>query len=196
MIAPLPDEHELLKRCAKGNAAAFGKVVTHYQDVIFNLVLRMIGNREDARDVTQDVFVKAFRRIKSFQGRSSLATWLYAIAVNQSISERRHQSAASRSGAVQMSVLDGKDNPRPYDPAGNSPAPDARLHADETRRQIEAAIAELDEDYRAVVVLRDVEGLDYKSIGDVLRCSRGTVKSRLHRARTELRRKLRKLLTA
>ena len=196
MIPPLSNESELLSRCRKGHTEAFGEVVSHYQDAIFNVVIRMIGNREDARDVTQDVFIRAFRRIKSFQGRSSLATWLYSIAVNQSISERRRRGTASRAGDVQMSALDGRDDGAPYDPPGDGPAPDERLGADETRRRIEQAIAELDEDYRSVVVLRDIEGLDYASIGEALNCSRGTVKSRLHRARLELRRKLAKLMTA
>ena len=196
MVSPLPSEPKVLKRCAEGDAEQFGKLVTHYQDAIFNLVFRMIGNREDARDLTQEVFIKAFRRIKSFEGRSSFGTWLYSIAVNQAISERRRRSAASRGGRIHMSRLDGDETQGRYDPPGNGPAPDERLRADETRQRIEQAIAELADDYRAVVLLREVEGLDYDSIGDVLGCSRGTVKSRLHRARQELRRKLQGLLIA
>jgi len=196
MISPLQGEAEVLRRSANGDTGAFGKLVSHYENAIFNLVFRMIGNRQDAEDVTQDVFVKAFRKIRSFGGRSSFATWIYSIAVNQSISERRRRSAKSRSGAVQMSVLGGDDCDAAYDPPGDGPAPDERLHASETQRQIERAIADLDDEYRTVVVLRDVEELDYNAISDVLGCSRGTVKSRLHRARLELRQKLRGLLTA
>jgi len=196
MVSPLPSEPELLKRCAQGDTEEFGRLVTHYQDAIFNLVFRMIGNREDARDVTQEVFIKAFRRIRSFEGRSSFGTWLYSIAVNQSISERRRRSATSRAGQIQMSLLAGKKTESGYDPPGNGPAPDDKLRADETRQRIEQAIAELADDYRVVVLLRDVDGLDYSSISNVLGCSRGTVKSRLHRARLELRRKLQGLLIA
>lgn len=93
-----------------------------------------------------------------------------------------------------MSTLGNEDAGRPYDPPGGEPAPDARLRSDETRRQIEQAVAALDDDHRAVVVLRDIEGLDYESIGKALGCSKGTVRSRLHRARVELRKKLRPLL--
>ena len=195
MIEPLPNEAELLKRCRKGDTEAFGDLVIHYENAIFNVVFRMINHREDARDVTQDVFIKAFRRLRSFQGRSSLATWLYAIAVNQSISERRRRATASRSGRVQMSLLAGADGEGTYDPPGSEPGPAERVGADETRRQIEQAIAGLPDDYRTVVLLRDIEGLDYGSISNVLGCSRGTVKSRLHRARLELRRKLQRLVT-
>jgi len=194
MIGPLPNEFELLKRCAKGDTGAFGAFVTHYEDTVFNLAYRMLGNREDARDVTQEVFVRAFRKIREFEGRSSMATWLYSIAVNQAISERRRQGARARSSEVQMSVLDGDGDDPPYDPPGREPAPDRRIGDSETRDRIERAIAELDADHQAVVVLRDVEGLDYGGISEVLGCSRGTVKSRLHRARLELRQKLRGLL--
>ena len=196
MIEPLPSEAELLTRCAKGDTGAFGKLVNHYENAVFNLVFRMVGNRHDAEDVTQEVFIRAFRKIRTFGGRSSFATWLYSIAANQSISERRRRSAKSRKGSVQMSVLDSNDNGTAYDPPGDGPAPDTKLQASETHRQIEQAIAELDDDFRTVVVLRDIEELDYSTISDVLGCSRGTVKSRLHRARLELRQKLQGLLTA
>ena len=194
MLEPLPSESELLERCAKGDAGAFGKLVSHYENAIFNVVFRMIGHREDARDVTQEVFVKAFQKIRSFEGRSSFATWLYSIAVNRSLSERRRLAARSHRSEVQMSALDNNEADSPYDPQGDGPAPDARLSSDETRRQIEQAVAGLDDDHRAVVVLRDIEGLDYASIGKVVGCSKGTVRSRLHRARVELREKLRPLL--
>ena len=196
MISPLQSEGELLSRCAKGDTGAFGKLVTHYENAIFNLVYRMVGNRHDAENVTQEVFIKAFRKIRTFGGRSSFATWLYSIAANQSISERRRRSAKSRKGSVQMSVLDGNSDGAAYDPPGNGPAPDTKLQATETHRRIEQAIEELDENFRTVVVLRDIEELDYNTISDVLGCSRGTVKSRLHRARLELRQKLQGLLTA
>ena len=196
MISPLQSEGELLSRCAKGDTGAFGKLVSHYENAIFNLVYRMVGNRHDAENVTQEVFIKAFRKIRTFGGRSSFATWLYSIAANQSVSERRHRSTQSRKGSVQMSVLDGNSDGAAYDPPGKGPAPDAKLQSSETHRLIEQAIAELDEDFRTVVVLRDIEELDYNTISDVLGCSRGTVKSRLHRARLELRQKLQGLLTA
>ncbi len=194
MISPLPSEPELLRRSAKGDAGAFGMLVTHYQDAIFNLALRMVANREDASDVAQDVFLRAFRKIRAFEGRSSFMTWLYSIAMNESISLRRRKAAGSRKRELQMSVLDGRDADAMYDPPGHAAAPDDGLERAETCRQVEQALAELDENYRSVVVLRDVEGLNYASIGGVLGCSVGTVKSRLHRARLELRLKLGRLL--
>ena len=193
MIEPLPSEAELLRRSRRGDAEAFGKLVTHYQDAVYNVVIRMIRNPEDARELTQDVFLRAYRRIASFQGRSSLATWLYSIAVNHSISERRRRAAASRAPEIQMSALGGQDTDSAYDPPAAGPAPADRLNAAETHREIQRVLAELDDDYRSVIVLRDIEGLDYSAISDTLGCSRGTVKSRLHRARLQLRGKLRHL---
>jgi RNA polymerase sigma-70 factor (ECF subfamily) len=196
MVDPLPNEAELLGRCAEGDTAAFGTLMEHYQDAIFNLVYRMVGNREDAQDVTQEAFIKAFRRLGSFQGRAKFGTWMYSIAVNQAISHRRRQMAKSRAGRVQMSALDGSGDDATFDPAADGPEPDQRLHREELLRQIESAIDDLADDHRAVVLLRDMEGLDYARIGEVLGCSKGTVKSRLHRARLELRHKLSMILIA
>ncbi len=192
MIAPLPNEAELVKQSARGNADAFGKLVSHYQDTVYNLVYRMMGHREDAMDITQEVFLRAFRNISGFEGRSRFITWLHSIAVNQAISGRRKQSAAGRAGQLQMSAIANEESA--YDPPGAVCEPGQRLQADDVRRRIEQAIAELPDEYRAVVVLRDIQEMDYESIGEALSCSRGTVKSRLHRARLELRKKLRGLL--
>jgi RNA polymerase sigma-70 factor (ECF subfamily) len=195
MVKPPPVEPELLRRCAKGDTEAFGKVVTLYEDAVYNLAYRMVGNREDARDVAQEVFIKAFNGIGSFQGRSSFATWLYSIAVNESIIEyRRHQAVGPRKDEVQMSALDASGGNGSFDPVGHDPAPDERLHSDEACRQVQQAINDLPDEYRAIVVLRDVQGLDYADISEALGCSRGTVKSRLHRARLQLRQKLQVLL--
>jgi len=190
MISPHPSEPELLRRCVKGDTAAFGTLVNHYQDVVFNLAYRMLGDRDDASDVAQEVFIKAYRNIGAFERRSSLATWLYSIATNESISQRRRAAATSRDGGVAMSALDGGGD-CPFDPPGDAPAPDKPLKDRETRRQIERAIADLDDEHRSVVLLREMEGLDYSSIASVLGCTIGTVKSRLHRARLQLRSSLR-----
>jgi RNA polymerase sigma-70 factor, ECF subfamily len=196
MVIPLPNEPELLKRCAKGNTEAFGALVSHYQDAIYNVAYRMLGHREDARDVTQEVFVKAFRKIRSFEARASFSTWLYSIALRQAINHRRHMGAQSRAGSVQMSSLGCDAGEHRFDAADDGPSPDAPLLAVETQRQIEKAIERLSDDYRAAVVLRDVEGLGYERIADILGCSLSTVKSRLHRARLELRRTLKTLINA
>lgn len=186
MLAPHPNEGELLERSRRGDGNAFGALVEHYQDAIYNLALRMTGNREDAGDVAQNVFLNAFRRVNSFEGRASVATWLYKIAVNESMSVHRRYSKSDH-----MS-LSGKDDDRPTDWPADSSAPDHRLEQADELRFVERALAELDDDHRAVILLRDMEGLDYSAIADVANCSVGTVKSRLHRARLELREKLRR----
>lgn len=188
MLAPHPNECELLERSRRGDSFAFGALVEHYQDAIFNLALRMTGNREDAGDVAQNVFLNAFRKVASFEGRASLATWLYKIAVNQSMSV--HRKSAKRE---HLSVT-GDDDDRATDFPGDAPAPDQRLEQADELRLVERALAELDAEHRAVVLLRDMEGLDYSAIAEAADCSVGTVKSRLHRARFELREKIKRAM--
>lgn len=191
MSTPLPGELDLLSRSAKGDADAFGKLVSHYQNDIFNLVCRMIGNKDDAMDITQETFISAYKNIGAFEGRSKFNTWLYSIATNRAISAMR--AKGSRPSA-QMSALEGDDGRSAFEPAAKTNTPVAQLEVTETQLQVQQAISELEEDYKTVVVLRDIQGLDYEEIGEVLNCSIGTVKSRLHRARTELRTKLAKML--
>lgn len=186
MLAPHPNEGELLERSRRGDGSAFGALVEHYQDAIYNLALRMTGNREDAGDVAQNVFMNAFRKVNSFEGRASLATWLYKIAVNESMSVHR------RSARCDSLSLSGEDVDRPTDWPGDGPAPDHCLEQADQMRLVQLALAELDSEHRAVILLRDMEGLDYSAIAEVANCSVGTVKSRLHRARLELREKLRR----
>ncbi len=193
MVDPLHNEAEIIGRCANGDADAFGQLVNHYQELIYNVVVRMLGNREDAQDVAQKVFLKAYRRIETFQGESRFGTWLCSIAVNEAVSERRRQSAIRRSGAMPLSALDN-DPDSPFDPPADGPRPEQPLEAEEMMDRIRSAIDELSDDYRAVVVLRDIEGLDYKAISQALGCSHGTIKSRLHRARLQLRAKLKGLV--
>ncbi len=195
MVDPLQNEAEILGQCANGDADAFGQLVNHYQELIYNVVVRMLGKREDAQDVAQKVFLKAYRRLDTFQGESRFGTWLCSIAVNEAISERRRQSAARRSGAVPLSTLDN-DLDCPFDPPSDGPGPEQPLEAEEMMGRIRAAVNELSDDYRAVVVLRDIEGLDYNAISQALGCSCGTIKSRLHRARLQLRAKLKGLVTS
>jgi len=185
MLEPHPNEGELVAQSRRGDGIAFGVLVEHYQDAVFNLAMRMTGNREDAGDVVQDAFLNAFRKIHSFEERASFATWLYRITVNQSMTV--HRKAARRE---HVSLNAGEDDGPASGIAGNSEPPGKRLeHADDLR-VVERALAELDAEHRAVVLLRDMEGLDYSQIADATGCSVGTVKSRLHRARLELREKV------
>ncbi len=190
------EDAQLLDQCRRGELAAFGPLVTKYQDRIFNVILRMCGNRDDAEELSQETFVKAFENLDRFRRDSRFYTWMFRIAVNLTISRRR------RGGRVKFRSLDttAGDNdesyrPRDLLPDENQPDPsEAAAKKDEHRRVMEA-LAELDDEFRAVVVLRDIEGMTYDQIADALKIPSGTVKSRLYRARCLLQRELRDLVT-
>jgi len=190
----LPEEAadlELVQRCKSGELSAFETLVLRHQDKIFNLVLRYVGNREDAADITQEVFLKAYRAMGSFAERSSFGTWLYRIAVNTALSFMRKQ----RSGGhpISLSAQNDEGHGQPHEPPNHN-QPLNELSREETEQAVQQAISSLDEEYRIVVILKDIEGLDYETIAGILGCPKGTVKSRLHRARLILRDKLKRLL--
>ncbi len=184
---------QLVAKAQRGDTAAFGSLVERYQDPLFNGVYRMVGQREEAEDLAQEAFVKAFRGIGRFEGRSSFYTWLYSIAFNLVISYRRKTGSARHLNPLSLNHGGGDDGPG-LEAQDASEGPDAQAQRGETRQRIEAAIAELDAEHRAVIVMRDIEGFDYETIAEVLGCPQGTVKSRLHRARLALREMLKDLV--
>ncbi len=195
--APEPfsmQDHQTLAQLRRGNHAAIEQLVQRYQDRLFSTVFRLVGHPDDAADLVQETFVKAIQNISRFEGKSSLYTWLFRIAVNLSISHRR--AAVYR----QTFTLDGdatkEENASVNQQAASlrrelsqttepDPAETAEQHLEHER--IIAALARLDPDFRAVIVLRDIEDCDYEKIAAILEIPVGTVKSRLFRARAALR---------
>lgn len=173
-----------IQECLDGHRDAFDKLVAKYQDRVFNLSYRLSGNREDALDLCQDVFLKAYRNLEHFRGFSSFFTWLYRIAVNTALSRRRYNAA--RPGPVSGSA-EGDARPLPPGADENSPDPAEQAAKNDMIRLLERAIAALDAEHRVMIVLRDIEGRNYSEISEMLDCPPGTVKSRLHRARRRLR---------
>lgn len=193
--APALEDAALLRRCRGGETAAFAGLVRKYQDRIYNAILRMCGNRDDAEELCQETFVKALENLATFREDSGLYTWLFRIGMNLTISHRR------RSGRVRFHSLDpapgdGERVGRPQDVLADrrhgDPADD--LIRSEADRRVLEALAELDEEFRAVAVLRDMEDMDYGQISQVLDIPVGTVKSRLYRARCLLQEKLKDLV--
>lgn len=194
---PSATEAELVTASRGGNRKAFGELVTRHQDRVFNLAYRLTGDYEDASEAVQEAFLKAFKAVAAFRGESGFYTWLFRITVNVVRSRRRFRAVRP----VERS-LDA--DPRPdADGAGRSPA--AELKADvpdpsdeagrvERKELVEKALKKLEPEQRAMIVLRDIEGRSYSEIADVLDCPRGTVKSRLHRARLALRKLLASVL--
>ncbi len=187
------DEADLIERCRHGDTTAYGRLVREYQDRVFNVCWRMCGNRADAEDLTQEAFVKALMSIGRFDGRSRFYTWLFRIAVNLTISAlRKKKRRPTQSLDAGGSKRDGEDSgPRLVDGlASNDDRPEERVMDRETQGIVLEALGSLEEEYRCVITLRDLESFSYEEIADILEVPTGTIKSRLHRARLALRRKL------
>jgi RNA polymerase sigma-70 factor (ECF subfamily) len=185
------DDHSLVEACRAGRTEAFGILVERYQCRLYPTVLRLVGSAEDAEDILQDAFVRAFEKLDQFQGESSFYTWVYRIAVNLALSghRRRRVRSALRFGRRRPASrgLHALDESADSDPA-------MPLERAERERIVEAALNRLGPEHRAVVVLKDFDGRRYEEIGAILNIPVGTVRSRLHRARCELRDLLRVLV--
>ncbi len=186
------DEAVLVESARSGDMNAFSRLVVQYQDRVLNTCWRLSGRLEDAEDLTQETFLKALESIGAFRGQSGFYTWLFRIAVNVSISHRRRKGRMPR---LSLYAGDGQGELAETLPAGSKALdPSARLSAQEMQRLVQDGLDSLDDDHRAVVVLRDLEGFDYRQIAEIIEAPEGTVKSRLHRARMELRDRLKDVL--
>jgi len=179
-----PDE-ELVSQVQRGNAASFNILVERYQRRIYALVFGMVHHQEDAWDLAQEIFLKAYQSLKGFKGHSQFYTWLYRIAFNHTIDfkrkNRRNPLVASEEEITEKF-------------ADFSEPPDAKVMTDELRGKLHQALALLPDDQRTVVVLREIDDLSYQEIADIVQCSIGTVMSRLHYGRKRLQAVLKKIL--
>lgn len=182
-------ERLLLGRLVKRDEEAFNEIVRAYSDRVYNLVLRLVGSPAEAEDIAQEVFVTVFKSIETYRGEAKLSTWILRIAANHSKNRIKYLSRRRTTG---QELRDGTDATEMAD-EGKAPvqahfaAPDVVLEAAEIERIMQAAIAQLDEEQRLLVVLRDVEEMSYEEIVDITGLPEGTVKSRLHRARMALK---------
>ena len=173
------DPPGLLPRLRAGNPRAFEELVIAYQHRVFGVALRMLGNRAEAEEIAQEVFLRAHRAIADFRGEARLGTWLYAIA---------SRLCLNRLASPDRRLARGDD--ALMDVPASTPDAAAAAERAELDAALRAAIAELPDDRRLVLVLRDVEGLSYEQIAEALALDPGTVRSRLHRARMQLKEKL------
>jgi RNA polymerase sigma-70 factor (ECF subfamily) len=176
------DDHRLIADCLKGRTSAFGEIVRRYQERLFNTVYRLVDNAEDAQDVVQETFLSAYQSLDSFKGDSLFFTWLYRIAMNTAISLKRKQRVALSIDAHRA----GDNNHEPLDGSEYS-QPGLALEKAEQERRIQEALNRLSPEHRTVLVLKDMDGMKYESMAEVLQVPIGTIRSRLHRARLELR---------
>lgn len=187
-------DRELVGRCQRKHPGAFEELVRRYQDRVFNLCFRFLRERETSEEIAQDVFVAVYKHIEGFKGDSKFSTWLFRVVANHChnkskyLRRRRHKLQDSLDAPIEGEDGDMKRE-LPDDP---DRSPEELATRRGMNEMIQAAISELDDDHRVIVLLRDVEDMSYEEIGEILGLPEGTVKSRLHRARNELRAKLSK----
>jgi len=177
------DEGDLIAGTLRGDSEAFGQLVRRYQDRLYTNMVHILGNEEDARDVVQDAFVQALTHLAGFQQASSFYTWLYRIAFNVAMNRKNRER-------TEQQALQQRTTPSSGTSAVSA---DSEILRRERIHQVHLALAELDEPFRAVLVLRELEQLDYATIAEILQIEVGTVRSRLHRARILMRETLDRL---
>lgn len=185
MVRGGPSDTELVRRFKEGDQSAYAEIVRRYQDRVYSMCIRWMGDRHIAEEVAQDVFLALFRALDRFRGDAQLSTWIYRVVVNHCKNRRLYRQ---RRHTHRHEPLEGDrddDQPDRQIPA-EGPGTDAYTHQTEAEKLVREGLARLDEEPRQIIVLRDVEDLSYEEISEILDLPRGTVKSRLHRARAQL----------
>ena len=185
-------EQKLIRRLKSRDEAAFRAVVRLYQDKVYNLVYRMLGDVQEAEDISQEVFITVFKNIDAFRGDSRFSTWLFRIAINHCKNRLKYLGRRARGrtqtlddtpeGALGQAAL-----------GAQLPRPDSMAVGKELEKVVQRAIGMLDEEHRALIVLRDIEHMPYDEISTITGLNLGTVKSRLHRARVALKEQVRRI---
>lgn len=180
---------ELIAECLQGRTEAFGTLVLRYQDRLYHALLGMLGSADDARDVAQEAFVNAFEKLSTFRGNSAFYSWLFRIALNSAVNQQRKQRRAT------VSIDTGREHSG-LEPTDHRPdsQPTFSLEQSESQAQLWSALREMPEDYRTVLILKELDGLKYEEIASIVDCPIGTVRSRIFRARAELKNRLREQL--
>lgn len=182
------EDCELVSACQKGDVDAFGMLVAKHQKKAFNIAFRMTGDYEEASDIVQDAFLSAYRSIKKFRGDAKFSTWLYGICVNHAKNRlKQTRSRAHHEGPSLDEPVRTDDGFLLPDPPDDDPRPDEQAERKELQVTVQRCIDALEEEYREVLILRDIQGFSYEEISAILNVPDGTVKSRLFRARDALK---------
>ncbi len=180
-----PDEdRDLVERARGGDTAAFDELVVKYTPRLYGLVYHMTSNREDTHDILQEVFAKAYRSLKRFQGKSAFYTWIYSIAVNMSLNFLKKRGRQRKLSLDDLDLAIENDEEFIETTSRTDPVREANLH--ELQQRLNAAMQALSDDHRAVVTMYDIQGLPHAEISGILGISEGTVRSRLHYAHRQL----------
>jgi RNA polymerase sigma-70 factor (ECF subfamily) len=182
------DERKLIERSREGDIAAFDQLVRKYERSVFNTAYRLSGSYDDASDIAQEAFVRAWNNLKSFRGDAAFSTWLYRIVTNIFLDERKRKKNRQHRSLEEERDLDESSVTRQYEDP--SPGPQDIAEGEERRRILEQAISSLPDNQKAMVVLYHTQGLAYEEIAEITGLPMGTVKSRLNRARLALRDRL------
>ncbi len=188
------EDNELIQACKRGNQEAFNKLVLKYQDRVFNTMARLIGDQELACDLTQETFINAYKGLGKFRETASFFTWLFRIGFNLVISARRKKQRYSKNTSISKYDAANDENQDWIEPVAQDKSPEEILQQKEKEKFIQEAIASLEEPFKSILVLRDIEGFSYEEIQEILECPIGTVRSRLHRARSMMKDKLKDIL--
>jgi len=176
------DEYSLIRRVLAGETPLFAELVSSHQQRTFRIVLAVVGDYHEAEDLTQEAFIRAYQRLGTFGFRGCFAGWIHQLAVRLAIGRRRSGTSAARRHLQPLPLEASR-----LEPSDQQPAPQQVLQRQEEIEQLRQALDRLPSDRRLIIALRDLEGLDYEQIGQLIGCPVGTVRSRLHRARLELR---------
>jgi len=184
-------ERDLIRKAKQGDMHAFEELILKHEKIVYNLALRMMNHSEDAKDISQEVFLKAYRSLCNFDERSAFSTWLYRITHNTCIDEMRkrkgkqnyslEEELENEAGSMQRQIADEGDTP------------EESLLREEQKSEILQALDNLSAEHKAAIVLRDVKGLSYEEIAEILEVSLGTVKSRISRGRNQLKNEILKI---
>jgi RNA polymerase sigma-70 factor (ECF subfamily) len=188
------EEALFVQRLRANDDAAYDELVRGYNASIFHVAYRMLGDSGDASDVVQEIFLKVFRNINGFKGESSLKTWIFRIAFSEILNRLRWWKRRYRHATVSLDE-DQNGNGHGYRLSDATPGPEQILQSKEQEQAIQQALKKLSSDHRSIIILRDIEGFSYGEIAEVLGVSIGTVKSRLARARADLKKSLMRYLS-
>lgn len=174
----------LIKKSQRGDVEAFEELIRDYKKVAYNIALKLLKNKEDAEDISQEALIKVFRSIDRFNMKSTFKTWLYRIVVNTCLDFKRKKSLKTYSLDETIKTEESEIKKQIVD---NSNNPDIVLEKNIDSKMVLEAVHNLDEDFKTIIILRDIQGFSYQEISEILTCNEGTVKSRLNRARKKLK---------
>ena len=193
MDTALPSDEQLVARVMEGELSAFDDLVNRYKERLYGVLYNMTSNHEDTNDLLMEVFDKAYRSIPSFKGQSSFYTWIYRIAINRAINHL-HKHKKNRNN-MSLNDIETEDaiHMQFWDPS-DTVNPERQAELKELQIKLNESLQKLSDEHRAVVVLFDIEGLSHRDIGRILKCTEGTVRSRLHYAHKQLQKGLEKYI--